>query len=484
MENHFFKFLGITLILNLCIPISSASLDSLIGSNIIIAPFSYQGKNFKNNPINYGNKDFIDIVYTNSVLKKGKFKKEFLHNDQNIYGIPIFIRNILFYNKGKADECIGISALRNNDEIVIHIPLKYNRLESPLSSIWLSDKQLDNNGIIKSKKENIIIPTYNPYLIDSISKGYLNKVLYPVKGVGSCVREQQLSDYYFSDSRVTVGYPYIFMGFAYEKLIEDYVYLTAIFEDSNGRRVNLSLEPRFNASGKKNVAGLSLENFFEIFMSEEELSKEVFNKFESVIDSVKNLRGKEIFLHDNNCKGFLLEPDGAYKGKKDQWIEDFYTIGEILMIPALNQDFPFLDLYVELINEKSHMKYAYPMTKEALLFFEDSTLKREEFSRKEEIYKKELEELAIIQAKKDGERKIRLIKKYGQVNAELILKGYVKVGFTKEMCLEVESTSIFKDKKKIFELDPSESQWGHTECWVYPNGTIYYFKGNKLNRIH
>lgn len=90
--------------------------------------------------------------------------------------------------------------------------------------------------------------------------------------------------------------------------------------------------------------------------------------------------------------------------------------------------------------------------------------------KKQERIQKE-EHLAKENARKI-ERKANLIKKYGQSNAELILKGHVKIGMTAEMCREAWG--------KPNDINRSVGSWGVHEQWCYKWGGYLYIENGIL----
>ena len=69
----------------------------------------------------------------------------------------------------------------------------------------------------------------------------------------------------------------------------------------------------------------------------------------------------------------------------------------------------------------------------------------------------------------------RMILRYGKVNGNLIIEGKVKIGFTKQMCIEAWG--------KPERINTSFGSWGSQEQWVYGLGTYLYFDGNRLTSI-
>lgn len=71
--------------------------------------------------------------------------------------------------------------------------------------------------------------------------------------------------------------------------------------------------------------------------------------------------------------------------------------------------------------------------------------------------------------------KKRLTDKYGKTNADLILAGKVKIGWSKEMCLE--------SWGKPESINKTTGSYGVNEQWVYGNSNYLYFENGKLTDI-
>lgn len=88
--------------------------------------------------------------------------------------------------------------------------------------------------------------------------------------------------------------------------------------------------------------------------------------------------------------------------------------------------------------------------------------------------KSQYDKIVAETAAKKAKRKTDLINKFGAANAELILQGKVKIGMTKEMCLEAWGHPE--------DINKTVGSWGTHEQWVYGSSYLY-FEGNKLTSI-
>lgn len=112
----------------------------------------------------------------------------------------------------------------------------------------------------------------------------------------------------------------------------------------------------------------------------------------------------------------------------------------------------------------------------------DGKQKREEVLREKEAAKKRAEEeaaaeerRAIEEAKELQTHKNNLINKYGKENADLILDGQVRIGFTKEMCIEAWG--------EPYDINRTITSNCVYEQWVYNLDCYLYFEGNILTTI-
>ena len=96
----------------------------------------------------------------------------------------------------------------------------------------------------------------------------------------------------------------------------------------------------------------------------------------------------------------------------------------------------------------------------------------EEEARKQSI--KEAEYSTLLD-KEEQEYKSSLIKRFGRKNASIILENAVKIGFTKEMCVEAWG--------EPYDINRTVTRNIIHEQWVYDIGRYLYFEGNILTAI-
>ena len=92
---------------------------------------------------------------------------------------------------------------------------------------------------------------------------------------------------------------------------------------------------------------------------------------------------------------------------------------------------------------------------------------------KQQKEKEEKEEK--IREEEDRQHRSYLVNKYGKKNAEIILNGEVRIGFTKEMCREAWGEPS--------DINRTITRNRITEQWVYGYKNYLYFEGNRLAAI-
>ena len=77
--------------------------------------------------------------------------------------------------------------------------------------------------------------------------------------------------------------------------------------------------------------------------------------------------------------------------------------------------------------------------------------------------------------KQERENHERLVRLYGQKNADMIERGVVVIGFTKAMCKEAWGSPS--------SVNTTENKYGIHEQWVYGGGRYLYFDNGILTTI-
>ena len=301
------------------------------------------------------------------------------------------------------------------------------------------------------------------------------------------------------------GYGY--MGIYYLTK-EKYKGLNKIYKPGEYRPVNI----------KEDYSNLLAGKYFKVdnikFGGDKEISPEKWdekNKYQSVV----SLYGVEIYITDeNNNEKFKLESrafnhfvaekyfenmKSKYLGKS--FIKDFYKYNynpkksykdvyeskyfdpkeidkeDLIKVVAVEYTFSprlsYPDLELKFDNYPAQNLDRFSLTpfdeyQNYYLGYQAYKQKRIEEEKlekiaKEEQYEKERIEQEKIWEKQRSEKHARLIKKYGKSIAKEMMDGYVRIGWTKEMCIESwgEPNGINKTTNK----------YSVSEQWVYEGGS-------------
>lgn len=446
--------------------------ESLVGKYVQFTPFNLESKYVNTD------KELRPIVYSPIVLDKGDFNKKYLLSNQEIFGINLLIKDVKVVNEEKKDEAIAIIANRDNEEIVIYLPLKFNAKKPPLSSVWYNQLESESGFVNIYKRTNkrfIDIPYYDATLIDSISQAYTGKIVYPVKSYQhGYINDKKESTWYRRRNNIIAGNPYIFDGLSYSMPFGSIVYLTADFRDSDGNIFRLPIEMketylhnRVNTGRRMDTP--SLEDFSQYIWTEDSLLNELKSYENQYTDSISPLIGKEIFISGSDLYGYDIHENDT-RNLHQFTKSDFYRLESVKLMPSIIREYPYFNKFAILTNNSG--KYAFPITSSSVSYISDGTQKREENRLLKEEYQRKERERQTLESAEEQRYKNSLIKKFGQKNAELIMDGRVKLGFTKAMCEEAWG--------KPYDTTRVTTQYGTAEAWWYGDGTILYFQGNKL----
>lgn len=446
--------------------------ESLVGKYIQLTPFNLDSKYIKTAT------EFRPIVYSPIALAKGDFNKKYLLNNQEIFGIDLLIKDVKVINEGKKDESIAVTANRGGEEIVIYLPLKYNVKEPPLSSVWYNQLESESgfvNIYKRTKKRFIDIPYYDAALIDSISQAYTGKIVYPIKSYQhGYINDKKESTWYRWRNNVIAANPYIFDGLSYSKPFGSIIYLTADLRDSDGNIFRLPIEMKETylhncVNTGRRMDTPSLEEFSQYIWTEDSLLSVLKSYDSQYANSISHLIGKEIFISDSDLYGYDIHENGT-RNLHQFTKSDFYRLDSIKLMPSVIKEYPYFNSFAILTNNSG--KYAFPITSSSVSYISDGTQKREEVRILKEEYQKKERERQTLELAEEQRYKNFLINKFGKKDAELILDGRVRLGFTKTMCEEAWGTPY--DTTRV------TTQFGTAEAWWYGDGSILYFQGNKL----
>lgn len=262
------------------------------------------------------------------------------------------------------------------------------------------------------------------------------------------------------------------------------VTLTALtFDAKYTKRVKLC----FNQNGKSetiyckqcaedNVGNYDIADFSKDFVTQTELTQRSREGYvEHYEDSVaKALKQHLWYIERTPTKCYHYKDSAFYYIKEG----DYRFDGICLKEPLILQNKNYQELYryhLKFSNSSDTIEFYVEPQTNIMDFLVDADLHKKEIQAKEA--KEKQEELLERQKEAKEERiyKQRLIKKYGAKNAALILDEQVRIGFTKEMCVESWGEPRY--------INSTITRYGKQEQWVYGIGCYLYFIGNKLTGI-
>jgi len=179
--------------------------------------------------------------------------------------------------------------------------------------------------------------------------------------------------------------------------------------------------------------------------------------------------GYIIKLKNNNVgKDFIVISDKQFLNKGEKYLEKkglrSATNGRVMEEIPKGTLLKCVD-FTLLEDEDDRMVYVFDSDKYGKMYI--PYYESYDFIQGYEEFKKEEADAA--------KRKKSLISKYGKVNAQTILNGEVKIGFTKAMCREAWGEPD--------NINTTSNRYGTSEQWVYRDGSYLYFKNGKLTSI-
>ncbi len=463
----------------------------LRGENV----FDLKGKNIILTPI----VNTLGSVYCQSVLQKMKFKEAYLY-PKDIAGERVSVLDVVRINEDSyKNDAIVIILKYENDTIALHCPLRFKIEQNTIYKYYTNTRKIQSPATTyySAAFYDIHINYYDADKIDSIIDAYKGKSIYANIGTYN-IRENR-----FSSTRnefcITADQPYIFNGFEFKEQvinrdIEQSI-LCAKFIDVKGNEtlvpVKNGVENIYCATYKNNVIKdyiinidfLSLDNFAENILTEESLQEESNKNTDmALVDYVvDNYIGQEVYVTSNkDAYGAGVQMLKSYEYAQISYLNKGNRYHVATGIKQLRYDPQIAELRYYLITETEAssgkiLRYAFPIAEGIdRLIVLASVHKEAEQVKELERQKKEQERLDQIE-KEEKEYKAKLIRQYGKANAELILNKQIRLGFTKQMCIE--SWGNPED------INRTITYYGTHEQWVYGLGTYIYFEGDKLTTI-
>lgn len=472
------------------------NLFSLKGKTIVIPDIQMDG---------YYDKNYVPCVYTDEVLRKFKFKDDFLY-DQNVFGDTISVKDIVIRNKGKKNEEALILAIHKGRNVIIHIPFKFKYEKRPYSSRWINKLSQETGWSsvnLHGQADDIEIPYIDIAQLDSLRFQYNETTVSPIKSSRLLIYDDE-NDFIRNGKgkAVLLGRTYSFIG---TKLMDDerwglyfwqdgkyknYPYVSCIFKDDRDSLIYFpirvpSLEFDKVASSRGPLEKMpSVHTFSQFFISSDSLRNLSIAHYDnvSVELALNKFIDKEIHFSYPNTSylSFSNEPTLTLSRSNiviatGQKPSEYGVLSEILMLPSMNH-LPYMWPYA-VVGETTNSitRVAVPIDSTSIKLFSLASDYRD-------LLRNEAEERMV----RDRERKLAeeqeerdyfnsLVRRFGRSNTRLILDGSIKIGFTKEMVRE--------SWGEPYDINRTITRNVTIEQWVYGLGTYVYFEGNIVTGI-
>lgn len=422
--------------------------------------------------------------YTPEVLKKMKFEDKYAYNNI-IFGDTLFVTNSQHLNVGdKKNEIYLLELTHNQTPIVFYIPMYIDS----------EDNRVYTNFFTKGKREpgfssvkiaipssSVIIPYYDVDLMDSISKHWSNKLLYPNGHQGIYTIER--GNFKFNWLKETE--PYIFYGFEFAEDRESRGYnfetLFAVFTNRFGAKHYYKIIPCHTYIKDRQVHtdnnSHTLAELSNQFITDEELVNYcIRNSNQALIDNIiNNYVGKEFYIDPslvNKIQGERAFNINNPNSGTTNWGDGYFTLDKVEILPSRCNK-PYYNYFAIVSNSENN--FAIPIIDDFFDLIVDAESHRAEIEAINSRLESERREEEIRIQRETQQYKSDLIKRYGSTNANLILDGRIRLGFSKAMVKEAWGNP--------YDTMTVSNYYGSVECWIYGMGTYVYFQGNKVVQI-
>lgn len=473
MKNKYLLLLLLVLVIK---PLYAIDPFSLKGKTIIIPPRKDCHYYKTCSAVGYDN------VYNVKVLKKGKFSKNNKLN-LDVYGKEIYVEDVVFFDKQDKNRAVCLVVICDEQKVVLHFPL----IVPP-----------KNSQIYKDSKDYF---DYDPYIFlgDSIIGGSFQTKTYWEQGYPFTVRLQLQDPHslklrvYDTDSIHEIDNifnnqtfftkpiqnfdkycqkPLKYKGIVNQWDIPDFDYsqlLDIYTSKDNYSQWRVLLD--FTNNEKHSYLDVYSHDMVIPEVDYIKLCKQRFYIYNSYIDELKNsyvgnivhIQGEKDWAHNPTC--YTNDSKGQIYSQSLQ--SGCYNFDRIDLCYTNNKDSLYYSYHGVLRSCDNNTE----------LFCPINSLKRIQLELYSDyvdrIYQQEIdkqqEEQERIQKQQKEEREYHqmLVKKYGATNAKLIENGEVKIGFTKQMCIE--------SWGEPDDINTTTTAYGIHEQWVYYDDYYWSF---------
>lgn len=379
-------------------------------------------------------------LYSYEAVEKNKFKKEYLIT-QDLKGIRAYVEDVFYINKENKKKKALIVKIKKEDDkekfYAIYFPCYY-----------LGSKLIDGTQLLHIVDGNdILIDYYNLDEIDIFNKYMKNKYFYFINSDKNT--KKRLLGISLRGKSWCFSYSENEMDIYDTKIGPDRV---RDFVEYNANRVDCS---NYSNNG-------SFNDILNSLAFEDDLIDECKNKYEK--GYISSLKSKYLNqqMRVNGIDG-LFVCDSISICNTDEG----KNLHEDPFSAVSKSNYPHYDyvLFLSNLNKRARV----PIQNLKYVELEsDRLMKIKQQKEKEEKEEK-------IREEEDRQHRSYLVNKYGKKNAEIILNGEVRIGFTKEMCREAWGEPS--------DINRTITRNRITEQWVYDYKNYLYFEGNRLAAI-
>lgn len=446
----------------------------LAGKSIMLAPPAIKYEN---------------SVYNCTVLKNYKFPEQALSN-LNIFGKIIKVERVEHINKGKKDEAVLVVINVEKECVVLYLPMRFPDKSKALYTLYNTQSTLYFSVLSSERRTNPLsyqLVYYDALEFQNFEERFKNKTIRPVKNIKNVIFDnQQAIDRYVKEygdnsiysSVLCLHAKYDCTGLKFSQSSNHMLFkpLCVSFL-SNNKEINVPLL----AKGRSYKSS-TLRDFSLCLETDEEF---IFNskaQYDSIFIQELSHKyiGKEIYSNCSNTLELIGNSIYAMNSIYDMYPTKNYNIGstdgyftcyDIRLMKPHEKD-KYFKYYAILKDSTQNLAWAFPVDENFEKYNELGYIHREK-EKQQLLRKQEEEQQRINNIKKEEQQySAELIRKYGKRNAKLIEDGEVRIGFTKEMCIESWGEPYSKNI--------TQTRYGKREQWVYGIGSYLYFQGNKL----
>lgn len=475
---------------------------TLKGKRIIIPPYVCKTWDINTEKEVYLYRGF-DNVYNEKVLRRNRFDEKNKVQIDDVYGKEIFVEDVVFIDKQDQNRAVCLVVLKENERYVLRFPL----FEPPIIRkgeryFFDYDRSAFLGDIIEEENVEITISFYRWYEKRVTTKLYNPHSIQLV--VYEADRIQQVDSVYKRRNAFIVSespskrvsqlmwkYEYVFLP--WENVDFDYYsfapentrfhYDTYVIYDDhlydNYRKKQSLILMVFKHNEREYYLDIDSE-LPPVF--EDEYYDQCRLRYKTAyVDEMKDKFERQrvhITLNSNTyLPSYFIDSLGRINSgvvKSGCYYFDRVELGYTNSKDSLYYSYHGVIMKIEEGGEYGKELFC-PINCFKQVNIEWDSIYHERLRLQELEQKKAREDRLLQEQKEEQEHYQMLVRKYGKANAKLIKEGEVRIGFTKEMCIEAWGEPEY--------INTTTTANGKIEQWVYGWFSYLYFKGNKLITI-